>query len=201
MIIGMGCSEIPAWLDIDVTVDGACGSLLVISHGWVRRRCNGNASHPSKRRSPKRFFISPKRIPLRYVTQMEGHGRNIFIPFRRSARYDSLLPATVFSCALRKFIFYRIESTASRARFVRKPLSPRSPQDHSAIVRWNYRLVGCEMLRFLLNDRFVTEISVTAKRNAGGFIELCALTDIDECYCRLSPSEYAEESREKWDEL
>lgn len=108
----MGCSEIPAWLDIDVTVDGACGSLLVISHGWVRRRCN--ASHPSKRWSPKRFFISPKRIPLRYVTQMGGHGRNIFIPFRRSARGMTRSFLRLCSRALRKFIFYRIESAASR---------------------------------------------------------------------------------------
>jgi len=58
MIIGMACSEILAWLDINVTVDGACKK----SPGhlpWVAE--DGVTVTPVTPLSgdPKRFFISP----------------------------------------------------------------------------------------------------------------------------------------------
>lgn len=67
--------------------------------------------------------------------QMEGHGRNIFIPFRRRARY--LLALTVdclsFSHAFRKFIL-----SNWKRRIEKKALSMRPSVDHSTIAQLNY---------------------------------------------------------------
>jgi len=80
-------ARIPAWPDIGVTVSMVRAEVPATPEDVV------SASHPTKRRSPKRFFISPlgaRPLPApRYVTQMEEHGRNIFIPFRRRARAAS----------------------------------------------------------------------------------------------------------------
>jgi len=50
---------------------------------------------------PEAFlYITEQHIPLRYVTQMEGHGRNIFIPFRWCARHPLAVTAFSFSLSL-----------------------------------------------------------------------------------------------------
>jgi len=42
------------------------------------------------------LYIADTHIPLRYVTQMEGHGRNIFIPFRQHARASTFALLRLF---------------------------------------------------------------------------------------------------------
>lgn len=119
MIIGMACNEIPAWLDID----GRRWCVREVSRSSPmggRRRCNGNASHPSKRWSPKRFFISPNSTSpwdtWRRWRDTAAISSFLFADPRGThfLRCDRFLSPS-YSRAFRKFISHRIESAVSRS--------------------------------------------------------------------------------------
>jgi hypothetical protein len=96
-----------------------------------RRRCNGNASHPSKRWSPKRFFISPNSTfpwdtwrrwrdtaAISSSLSADAYGTHLL----HCDRFFSLSLSLSLSLLLsysQTFIFYRIENAACRPTLCR----------------------------------------------------------------------------------
>jgi len=101
-------ARIPAWPDIGETVS------MVRTEVSATPEVVVSASHPAKRRFPKRFFISPLgALPPSEIRDADGGTRPQYLhpfPPERAPLLRSL-DLALFLPSSREFIFYRIEST------------------------------------------------------------------------------------------